>query len=267
MRIKVTFPDKVRIQQRNEPRIPPRCRVGFQQYTVVSGDTMYSIAQRYNVTVDFLTAENPHIEDPGVIFPGDVLCVPGAVTPPGDGRVPETCPEGFERYTVVAGDTINGIAQRLAIDPLLLIANNPHITDPSVIFPGDVLCIPIPITFPCCTLLTRTSQVVPLEAAGAALTMRLADGRHSLSIMAANLPAPSIFGDFNAYEGFVGIPGIGGFGLTLQLTTEQPPVWAGGITLRPVLTTRNQVYVQPSNTSTGQTGQPVLQGNLEQCGP
>ncbi|MEW6184031.1 MAG: LysM peptidoglycan-binding domain-containing protein [Bacillota bacterium] len=40
------------------------------------GDTMFSIAQMYNVGVEALIAANPQIPNPDFIFPFDVLCVP-----------------------------------------------------------------------------------------------------------------------------------------------------------------------------------------------
>lgn len=122
-------------------RVPGHCPPGFQgRYTVVSGDTMYFIAQRFGVSLEALIAANPQISDPNLIYPGDQLCVPGG---PSGGRVPKHCPPGFQaRYTVTSGDTIYFIAQRFGVSLDALIAANPQITDPSVIFPGDVLCVP-----------------------------------------------------------------------------------------------------------------------------
>lgn len=63
------------------------------------------------------------------------------------GRVPTSCPPGFQgRYTVVAGDSMFSIAQRFGVSLNELIAANPHITDPNVISPCDVLCVPCPAT-------------------------------------------------------------------------------------------------------------------------
>ena len=262
MPIKITFPARHHIQQR--ARVPQQCRAGYQRYTVVAGDTFAAIARRLNVSVDFLAAENPHIADPSLIYPGDVLCVPPVEQPPG-GRVPASCPGEFERYTVRPGDTINRIAQRLGVDPLLLIENNPHITDPGVIFPGDVLCVPVAIAFPCCAVLAPADPAVPADAIGSALVQRLADGRHSLTITAANLPDPSTLGDFNAYEASLRIPGDGGFGGILRPDGGQPPVWTLTIELRPLLVSGITVAVSPLNTETGVTGPAVLRGNLSQC--
>ncbi len=65
------------------PRVPTHCPPGFTgRYTVVAGDTMFFIAQRFGVSLDALIAANPHIPNPALIFPGDVLCVPPKTPPP-----------------------------------------------------------------------------------------------------------------------------------------------------------------------------------------
>jgi len=53
-------------------------------YTVQAGDTLFFIAQKHGVTLDALIAANPHIENPNLIFPGQVINIPvkGPVTPP-----------------------------------------------------------------------------------------------------------------------------------------------------------------------------------------
>lgn len=121
-------------------RIPSTCPPGFQgRYTVVPGDTMFFIVQRFGVSLDALIAANPHIADPDVLSPGDVLCVPGV----DGGREPAMCPAGFGgRYTVQPGDTMFTIAGMFDVSVDALIAANPHIADPDVLFPGDVLCVP-----------------------------------------------------------------------------------------------------------------------------
>lgn len=56
---------------------------------------------------------------------------------------PDCCPMGFQcRYTVVAGDTMYLIARRFGVTLDSLIAANPHICDPNLIYPGDQLCVP-----------------------------------------------------------------------------------------------------------------------------
>ena len=42
-------------------------------YTVQKGDTLSGIASRFNTTVSRLVALNPHIKNPNLIYPGDVI--------------------------------------------------------------------------------------------------------------------------------------------------------------------------------------------------
>ena len=59
---------------RQAGRVPASCPPGFQgRYTVVPGDTMFFIAQRFGVSLNALIAANPHIANPNLIFPG-ALC-------------------------------------------------------------------------------------------------------------------------------------------------------------------------------------------------
>ncbi len=67
----------------HRPRAPNSCPAGFGgRHTVVSGDTMFGIAQSLGITLNALIRANPHISNPNEIYPGDVLCVPGPTPPP-----------------------------------------------------------------------------------------------------------------------------------------------------------------------------------------
>ena len=48
---------------------------GGRFYTIVSGDTLYSIARRFNTTVAAITAANQGI-NPNNLQPGQVICIP-----------------------------------------------------------------------------------------------------------------------------------------------------------------------------------------------
>jgi nucleoid-associated protein YgaU len=103
------------------------------QYTVVAGDTLGGIAQRlYGDSTQWpriFNANLDQISDPDQIFPGQVL------------RIPATA-----QYTVVAGDTLGSIAQQFygASNqwPRIFGANRDQLSDPDVIVPGQLLCIP-----------------------------------------------------------------------------------------------------------------------------
>ncbi|BCV21414.1 SafA/ExsA family spore coat assembly protein [Moorella sp. Hama-1] len=115
---------------------PGPCPGGFL-YAVQSGDTMYFIAQRFGVSLEALIAANPQVTNPNLIYPGQVLCVPKTAPPP----PPVPCPGGFH-YTVQPGDTMYTIAQKFNVSLAALMAANPQVKDPSLIYPGQVICIP-----------------------------------------------------------------------------------------------------------------------------
>ena len=105
------------------------------RYAVQPGDTLSGIAARFAVRGGWpalYAANRPLIgPDPDVLRAGTVLVLPGRVAP--------------ARYTVVAGDTLAGIAARLAVRggwPALYAANRRVIgPDPDVLRPGTVLTV------------------------------------------------------------------------------------------------------------------------------
>lgn len=62
------------------PPPPQNCAVQF--YTVKAGDTLFNISNRFGVTVAQILAANPQIENPDLIFIGQVICIPPAVPKP-----------------------------------------------------------------------------------------------------------------------------------------------------------------------------------------
>ncbi|WP_352419218.1 LysM peptidoglycan-binding domain-containing protein [Proteiniborus sp.] len=47
----------------------------------------------------------------------------------------------------------------LHLVPKALAVNNPHITNPNIIYPGDVLCVPGLIAYPCVVMLRNLVRV------------------------------------------------------------------------------------------------------------
>jgi len=105
-------------------------------YTIKAGDTLAGIAQRAGTTVAALAAAN-HISDPNVILVGQVLALKG---PASSSAAPvQAAPiSSGSSYTIKAGDTLAAIAQRSGTTVAALAAAN-HISDPNVIFVGQVL--------------------------------------------------------------------------------------------------------------------------------
>ncbi len=106
-----------------------------QLYTVRSGDTLFFIARRNNISLQSLLDANPQLTDPNTIFPGQIICIPMV-------RPDVPCPNG-QIYRVVRGDTMFEIARRHGMSLETLIRANPQIADPNRIFSGQEICIPV----------------------------------------------------------------------------------------------------------------------------
>jgi len=103
-------------------------------YVVRRGDTLYSIARHFGVSLATLARVN-HIANPSLIYVGQRLTIPGC------GPVPPA-PVGFW-YTVRAGDTLYSIASRFGVSVWSIVAAN-HIANPNIIYVGQRLFIPDP---------------------------------------------------------------------------------------------------------------------------
>ncbi len=127
----------------------PSAPVSGNKYTVKSGDTLYSIAKKYNVTVKALAKAN-NITNYNLIRVGQVLTIPGKTPSP-----PVTPPATSAKYTVKAGDTLYSIARIYKVTvPALAKANN--ITNYNLISVGQVLKIPGKTTPPPATTVKYT---------------------------------------------------------------------------------------------------------------
>ena len=176
-------------------------------------------------------------------------------------RVPQNCPPAFlGRYTVLPGDTFFTISQMFRVRIEALAVNNPHIPNPNVLFPGDVLCVPGLIPYPCCTTLQPRGRV-PFGTGGAAYVNFGPRGNQSVSFI-ATLPQPTAFGNFDKYTGEIFIPGIGSFENQLFATPEDPPTWSARIDLPTVASVipNSRVVIRPFNSLTGALGMTVLEG-------
>lgn len=107
------------------------------QYTVSSGDTLYSIAENFGVTADTLRQLNYLQGDS--IQANQVLRVPLLEGYTAEGR-PTPTPEPLF-HVVTAGETLYGIAVQYGIEPTSIIAAN-NIADQNGIFVGQSLRIP-----------------------------------------------------------------------------------------------------------------------------
>jgi peptidoglycan endopeptidase LytE len=100
--------------------------------TVVSGDTLRKIADRCGTTIYALRRANPEIGLGNLIYPGQVLYLPGAIL---------NSNGGYVIYIVARGDTLRSLATRFGTTVDSILASNPDITNPNVIYEGQRLTI------------------------------------------------------------------------------------------------------------------------------
>jgi LysM repeat protein len=107
---------------------------GISLIRVHSGDTLSAIAVRYHTTVAHLVALNHLPGDGDLIYAGQSLKVPGAAAGHTVTHV------GTIYHTVVAGDTLDGIAERYHVKPAAIARRN-HLPSSLIVVLGQRLAI------------------------------------------------------------------------------------------------------------------------------
>jgi len=122
----------------------PACPNGAR-YTVREGDTFFTIADRYNVSVDDLRQANPSV-DPDRLQIGQQICIPNCSNGNGgndddDNGPGFTCPRGQTPYVVRTGDTLSSIlgAANVSYAALSEANENVNLTNLTA---GQGLCLP-----------------------------------------------------------------------------------------------------------------------------
>jgi LysM repeat protein len=107
--------------------------VSAGSYTVQPNDTLWSIAQQFNTTVDTLVSDN-NLSNPDYLPVGMVLQVPDT----GSGAA---CANGDSTYTVQPGDSLSAISQQFNVSVNALEQAN-NLSQPDFIWAGQQLTIP-----------------------------------------------------------------------------------------------------------------------------
>ena len=179
-------------------------------------------------------------------------------------RAPASCPTNFVgHYTVNPGDTMFIISSIFRVNLFELIRANPHITNPNVIYPGDILCVPGQISFPCCVSLDVV-QPSELGEAGVALVYTSFVGTQAISVMAVIDALPV---GFDILIAEVNIPNQMTSRQQLYPTPQTPPTFSGTISFPTAasLTPDTIIRIFPVNSATGDQGHVQLQGSLNRC--
>jgi LysM repeat protein len=121
--------------------------------TVQTGDTLSSIAAACGTTVEAIMAANPEMI--WSLAPGQMLNIPANYTSSAQSYYPVQV--GGTTYVVQWGDTLGNIAAMNGVSLGDLLAVNPQIWDASLIFAGQVITIPAPITVPASTYYPSTN--------------------------------------------------------------------------------------------------------------
>lgn len=125
--------------------------VSAAAYVVRPGDTLWQISHQFGTTVNAIVAANPAITNPNLIYVGQVIEVPTDGTggqPPATPPPTTPPPSGSTTYVVRWGDTLGRIAARFGTTVNAIVAANPQITNPNLIYVGQVITIPTGETAP-----------------------------------------------------------------------------------------------------------------------
>jgi LysM repeat protein len=106
-----------------------------QYVTVQWGDTLSGIAAQCGTTVNAIRLANPMLG--WWVYAGQVLYMPNGTT-----SVPVSPPTSGGTYIVQPGDTLGKIAARIGCSLNALLAANPQIQNPSLIFAGQSINLP-----------------------------------------------------------------------------------------------------------------------------
>lgn len=104
-----------------------------QFYTISEGDTLFSIANRFNTTPENILRLNSGLSENNLPV-GKEICVISAT------EQPVVCPLGTLPYNINPGDTLQRIAERFGTDVNALLNANPDI-DPFDLRIGQRICI------------------------------------------------------------------------------------------------------------------------------
>jgi len=109
---------------------------GFSTYIVARGDTLKSLANRFNTSMDYLMSLNLDITNANVIYEGQRLIVPTS------GGIPTPPPTSSHLYVIQRGDTLKKIAVWTNTTVEAILKVNPQINNANLIYVGQTINLP-----------------------------------------------------------------------------------------------------------------------------
>jgi len=209
--------------------------------TVVNGDTLRKIADRCGTTVSALRRANPEIGSGNLIYPGQVLLLPGTILYGGN---------GYNTYIVMRGDTLKSLANRFGTSMDVLVSLNADITNINIIYEGQRMVVPSGSGVP------STPPPAPAPSSGQVYTVQRGDtlrkiaGRLNTTVDAILNVNPQIYNPNLIYVGqAINLPaGLSTYvvqrGDTLKIIAARfGTSWEYLLALNPQITNANLIYV------------------------
>ncbi len=122
-------------------------------YTVVRGDTLRRIAATCGTNLAALRLANPGLGSGDLIYPGQVIMLPGALIYGGN---------GYDTYIVASGDTLKSLANRFGTTMDVLARLN-GITNYNLIYEGQRLTVPSAASVPIPGPIPGSGQVYTVQ--------------------------------------------------------------------------------------------------------
>jgi len=210
--------------------------------TVVQGDTLRKIADRCGTTVYALRRANPMIGSGDLIYPDQLLLLPGALISGNN---------GYSTYIVMRGDTLKSLANRFGTSMDVLVSLNSDITNINVIYEGQRMTVPsgsgVPSTPPPTTPPPASGQTYAVQRGD---TLRKIADRLNTTVDAILRVNPQIYNPNLIYVGqVINLPTglstyVVQYGDTLKIIAARfGTSWENLLALIPQIYNPNLIYV------------------------
>jgi LysM repeat protein len=128
------------------------------EYIVQTGDTLFMIALKFNVSVSAITAANG-LANPNLVYVGERLVIPSASAPSAPSAA-TSVPASGSTYSVQSGDTLFKVALKFNVGLSNLAAAN-GITNYNLVYVGQRLIIPGASSVPAAPTAAPAATAVP----------------------------------------------------------------------------------------------------------